>query len=175
MFQRQNPGYSALSRGRYSAAGEEYFLTFNLQRPQHGLIEPTLLSRVFVELQMLASDGSWFVRTGVVMPDHMHLLVRLSDRVLLAEAMRHFKGRLAPVLHQRGLRWQRSFFDHRMRHGEDCLPVFLYIFLNPWRAGLVGFNESWPGFICAPDEWEWFGPLTNAGTPYPEWLENRND
>ena len=99
----RTPGYSALSRGRHSAAGEEYFLTFNLQRPQQGLHEPLLLSRVRTELDALESSGCWDVRTGVIMPDHVHWLVRLGNHVTLAEAVRQYKGRLAPVLHKTGL------------------------------------------------------------------------
>jgi len=57
-----------------------------------------------------------------------------------------------------------------MRHGEDALPVFLYIFLNPYRASLIGTGESWPGYWCASDDWKWFEPLTNQGMPCPEWL-----
>ena len=167
------PGYSALSRGRYSATGEEYFLTFNLQRPQRGLDQLPLLTHLTMELRTAESSGCWIVRTGVIMPDHVHLMVRLGDRVTLSEAVRRYKGRLAPALHEHGLSWQRSFFDHRMRHGEDALPVFLYVLLNPYRAELVRIGESWPGYFCSSDEWEWFGPLTNQGIPFPEWLADR--
>lgn len=167
------PGYSALSRGRHSAAGEEYFLTFNLQRPQCGLCEPALLSELIAGLQTTASDGGWLVRTGVFMPDHVHLLVRLGGRVTLSEVVRRYKGRLAPVLRQRLLSWQRSFFDHRLRQMDDVLPIFPYIFLNPYRAGLAGDGAPWPGYFCAPDDWAWFEPLTTQGTPFPEWLDDR--
>jgi putative transposase len=165
------PGYSALSRGRYSAAGEEYFLTFNLQRPQRGLCEAALLSELITEMHTTESDGGWLVRTGVFMPDHVHLLMRLGGMVTLSEVVRQYKGRLTPVLRQHQLSWQRSFFDHRLRHGEDSLPIFLYIFLNPYRAGLARYGASWPSYFCAPDDWAWFGPLTKQETPFPEWLD----
>lgn len=44
----------------------------------------------------------------MVMPDHTHLLVTLGDRTELSAAIRLFKGRLAPVLRNAGLCWQRS-------------------------------------------------------------------
>ena len=167
------PGYSALSRGRYSAAGEQYFLTFNLENRQHGLNRVDILPAIGAECQRLERASAWHVRTGVVMPDHVHLLVRLADSASLGSVVRQLKGRLAPVLRPHGLRWQRSFYDHRIRHGEDVLPVFLYVFLNPHRAGLVQVGEKWSGYSCAADDWEWFEPLTSSGAPYPEWLDER--
>jgi putative transposase len=173
VLSRASSGYSALSRGRYSVAGEEYFLTFNLQRPQSGLCQPALLTRLLAALRTSETDGAWATRTAVVMPDHLHLLVRLGGRVPLGEAVRRYKGRLTVALREYGLCWQRSFFDHRLRHGEDCLPVFLYIFLNAYRAGLVKIGERWPGYYCASDDWEWFGSLAENGVPFPEWLAGR--
>jgi hypothetical protein len=68
------------------------------------------------------------------------------------------------------LKWQKGFFDHRLRDGEDRLPVFLYIFLNPYRAGLTAQNASSPGYHCAADDWAWFEALTKEGCAFPEWL-----
>lgn len=162
-----------MSGGRYSAAGEEYFLTFNLQRPQSGLCEAALLPEVIAEMRAIESDGDWFVRTGVIMPDHIHLLVRLGSAKTLSATVRQYKGRLTRVLRKHSLGWQRSFFDHRLRHGENALPVFLYIFLNPYRAGLASADTVWPGYYCAPEDWAWFGSLTKQGVPFPEWLGSR--
>ncbi len=173
MTTAHGPGYSALSGGRYSAAGEQYFLTFNLERPQSGLCETGLLADFERELNSLSEHGLWHVRTSVIMPDHVHLLVQLRAECALSDTVRLFKGRRAPALRQSGLSWQRSFFDHRLRHGEDAFPVFLYVFLNPYRAGLIPPGKVWPGYYCTADDREWFGALTNAGTPFPEWLEGR--
>jgi hypothetical protein len=57
-----------------------------------------------------------------------------------------------------------------MRHNEAMLPVFSYVFLNPYRAALVPAGERWPGYFCSDEDWAWFGGLTNAGCPLPEWL-----
>ena len=173
MSTTHGPGYSALSGGRYSAVGEQYFLTFNLERPQSGLSEPTLRSAIEGETRTLSEQGIWHVRTSVIMPDHLHLLIQLRAHAPLSDTVRLLKGRLAPALRQHLLRWQRSFFDHRLRHDVDALPVFYYIFMNPYRAGLVPAGSNWPGYYCAPEDWEWFQSLTNAGTPFPEWLKDR--
>jgi hypothetical protein len=81
-----------------------------------------------------------------------------------------FKGRLTPALRQIRLRWQRAYYDHRLRPKEDCLPVFFYIFLNPYRAGLVQPDQTWPGYSCTGNGWRRFGGLSASPWPFPEWL-----
>jgi REP element-mobilizing transposase RayT len=105
------------------------------------------------------------------MPDHFHFLITLGPHGDLAEAMRQFKGPLAPLLRKQGVRWQKSFYDHHLRDDDDRLPVFLYIFLNPYRADLAAVGEKWPRYYCAPEDWEWFGGMTNESHPFPEWLQ----
>jgi REP element-mobilizing transposase RayT len=104
------------------------------------------------------------------MPDHLHLLVTLGGGAELSAAVRLFKGRLAPLLRDHTTRWQPSFYDHRLRADDDRLPVFLYIFLNPYRAELLPADKIWPGYFCADSDWEWFGPLTQESCPEPPWL-----
>jgi hypothetical protein len=94
----------------------------------------------------------------------------MSDSADLAGAVRLFKGRLVPVLRKSGLRWQQAYFDHRMRPEEDRLPIFLYIYLNPYRAELLPQDAGWPGYYCSDQNWVWFGMLTNESVPLPEWL-----
>jgi hypothetical protein len=68
------------------------------------------------------------------------------------------------------LKWQENYYDHHLRPREKLLPIFLYVFLNPYRAGLLRSNEKWPWYECSEDDWAWFGSLTNEACPFPEWL-----
>lgn len=104
------------------------------------------------------------------MPDHIHLLIRLAGSGSLAESMRLFKGRLAPVLRPHGLKWQVGFYEHRIRASDDLLPVFLYIYLNPYRAKLISNGQKWPGYYCCEMDSAWFGAMTDRELPQPEWL-----
>ena len=163
-------GYVALRRGRHSIAGAEYFLTCCTAERQPGLESHDIASRIMAIAHGLSHDGIWVLRTAVIMRDHVHLLVALNDREPLSGALRLFKGRTSPILRNAKLSWQRGYFDHRMREAEDLLPVFLYVFLNPHRAGLVRANEHWPGYFCAAEDWAWFSPLTDHECPFPEWI-----
>jgi hypothetical protein len=78
---------------------------------------------------------------------------------------------MTPALRRSGLKWQDGFYEHRLREAEDVLPVFLYIYLNPYRAGLIPTDQTWPGYYCAPDDWKWFGHQTANAMPQPEWLK----
>jgi REP element-mobilizing transposase RayT len=164
-------GHAALRLGRWSESGADYFLTICTHERTKGLTGPLIVSAIWRESDRLADESVWLMRTAVVMPDHLHLLVTLQGKADLSSAVRQFKGRLTPVLRQYGLRWQQAYFDHRLRVNEDRLPVFLYIFLNPYRAGLIPSSKSWPGYRCHPDDWTWFGPMTNSSCPMPEWLD----
>ncbi len=169
--QQAHPGYGALRRGRWSEQGRDYFLTLCLQRPLSGLTDDIVSSRISDEAVRLERDGFWQVRTSVIMPDHIHVVATLTGERALSGVIRLFKGRLSPALRAAGLRWQPSFYDRAMRSGDDLLPVFLYIFLNPYRAGLADCQrEKWPYYFCAPDDWIWFGQLTSQDLPLPEWL-----
>jgi REP element-mobilizing transposase RayT len=114
--------------------------------------------------------GHWAVRSSVLMPDHLHIVITLGMDGRLAECIRCFKGSLSPLLRAHGLRWQEGFYDHRLRSEDELLPTFLYVFLNPYRAKLAQPTQKWPWYECALDDWEWFGGLTNEATPFPEWL-----
>ena len=159
-----------LRRFRESKPGRNYFLTTNLANRGRGLEESVLTESIRREWQELEADGSWLVRTSVVMPDHVHLLVTLSGRRPLEECVQLFKGRLARDLRQRGLRWQEGFYEHWMRNAEDIAPVFHYVYLNPYRAKLVAEDQTWAGYYCSADDWKWFGTMTDESVPQPEWL-----
>lgn len=163
-------GYGALRVGRWSLGGADYFLTGCLHRPLTGLTTEPLATTVLAKLRELDVTGHWQLRTCVLMPDHFHALVTLNPENDLSVVMRRFKGPLAPVLRRLGLRWQESFYDHRLREDDDRLPVFRYIWLNPYRAELIGTDQKWPWYYCAPEDWAWFEGLTNEGVPFPEWL-----
>jgi hypothetical protein len=48
------------------------------------------------------------------------------------------------VAKQTGVRWQRDFFDHRLRGWESGAEKAKYIRQNPVRGRLVERSEDWP-------------------------------
>lgn len=163
-------GYGALRKGRHSSPEADYFLTVCLQRPSSVLTEEEVSQRCLMELRRLEKEQTMTLRCAVIMPDHLHLLITLGHTTSLSSIIRFFKGRLTPLLRRHGASWQQSFYDHCLHPEEDRLPVFLYIFLNPYRKKLVPVDRSWPGYYCVPEDWSWFGQLSKEDCPEPAWL-----
>jgi putative transposase len=163
-------GYRLLLKGRHSQVGAEYFITFCTEDRQVGLETETVASRILAELDHMELNGVWVARCAVVMPDHVHLLVQLGEKLSLGKAVARLKSRSSLLLKGIGVRWQPGFHEHRLRPQENRLPLFLYIYLNPYRARLVPTDASWPWFVCGDRDREWFLPMLNKGLPEPAWL-----
>ena len=163
-------GHVALRRGRWSNPAATYFLTFCTQDRNPGLADNDVRTCLETVARRLGNEHAWHLRTAAIMPDHVHLLVSLGDSNELSDVVRLFKGRTSPCLRKAAIGWQKAYFDHQLRSAEDMLPIFLYIFLNPYRANLLPRSERWPGYYCSQEDWAWFGALTNEAIPMPEWL-----
>lgn len=134
-------GHRALRRARISIPGQVYLVTFTTHQRQplfrnhqhaaclakclHGLV-------LWRDTQLLA----W-----VLMPDHMHLLVRISSKNSLQAVVQKLKSNTAREIKsfdfELGQVWASAFHDRALRKDEDIRLVARYIVLNPVRAGLV--------------------------------------
>jgi putative transposase len=93
-----------------------------------------------------SKDGHATVVVACFMPDHVHLMVRLDGKGRsLSDYVNVWKGLWTRRLALAGELpfWQRTFFDHWMRRGED-LEYARYIVANPVRRGLVGEWREYP-------------------------------
>lgn len=83
----------------------------------------------------------------VIMPDHVHLFVRIGTESKLSEFVRLLKQHLTRTLLARGEKapvWQPGFFDHLLRHSESYFEKWRYVRENPVRAGLAAGPDEWP-------------------------------
>jgi len=110
------------------------------------------------------------------MPDHVHVLLELGSRLPLEQLLAKLKAKSSNVLAHSGLTWQRNFFEHQLR-GDESLEAFArYIFLNPYRAGLISCDQNWPGWIPGNlGRFEFEQHLRPGGLPWPEWLGEAQD
>ena len=131
-----------------------YLATFNtlLRRP---LLANDAVHAAFREY---ASRGLAFhVATGryVLMPDHVHVFVRIGRDMTLRRWESGLKQCLGKALTRQGQKpvtitgmklqsfWQPGFFDHLLRHDESYAGKWDYVWHNPVRAGLVTRPEDW--------------------------------
>jgi putative transposase len=107
-------------------------------------------ARLLIHQLRVADTLGWSTTWAfVVMPDHLHWLVELSD-VDLSRLVLRVKSCSAiavnRALGQSGRLWQKGFHDHALRKDEDLRAVARYVVANPLRAGLVesvGDHPHW--------------------------------
>ena len=85
----------------------------------------------------------------VIMPDHLHLLLTPAADVSLERTVQLIKGGFSYQLGKaenakRGLVWQESFTNHRIRDERDFAHHAEYIRMNPVRARLADAPELYP-------------------------------
>ena len=90
----------------------------------------------------------------VIMPDHLHLLLTPAPEISLERAVQLIKGGFSYRLGKakRGLVWQESFTNHRIRDDQDYVHHAEYIRMNPVRARLAGTPNSYP-YSSASETW----------------------
>jgi REP element-mobilizing transposase RayT len=76
----------------------------------------------------------------VVMPNHVHALVKLFSEHPLEQIMKSWKGFTAQMINRRESRtgpvWQSEYWDRLVRTPEHFAKYAEYIALNPTKAGL---------------------------------------
>jgi REP element-mobilizing transposase RayT len=79
----------------------------------------------------------------VIMPDHVHLFVRVGQDFILSSWIGGLKRAISVALKSPRL-WQPGFFDHILRSDESYAEKWNYVRDNPIRAGLVEMVDDWP-------------------------------
>jgi REP element-mobilizing transposase RayT len=107
------------------------------------------------ELAAVVEKALWFgygerytLDAYVVMPDHVHLLIKPMAGWSLAKMLQGIKGFTAreinSILGRKGPFWQDENFDHLVRGETDWVDKFNYIHQNPVTAGLVDRPQDYP-------------------------------
>ena len=164
------PGYGSLRAHRSSEPGARYFLTLTTHARATGLNSDSVAAELKRQITSLEADQSWIVHGAVIMPDHVHLLVSLGERLTLGQSIGRLKAKTTLALSRAGVRWQGNYFEHRLKTDDPAESVLHYIFLNPYRANLLKPSETYSWFWLGGTEAEWFRPQTNNDRPFPEWL-----
>ncbi len=121
--------------------GALFFVTICCEsRGRNQLCLPAISSAIFESVAHRQHSGAWFARLVLLMPDHLHALIAFPPGSEMQKSIRLWKGYLA---RQHGIRWQRDFFDHRLRNDEAWQEKAHYIRMNPMRAGLVTEGSAW--------------------------------
>jgi putative transposase len=131
--------------GRFGAI---YFITICCQRRGSNQLCYDATAAVLANTAHIYHERCrWNLDLLLLMPDHLHALIGVDGQTSLSQLIRDYKRITAKIA---GIRWQRNFFDHRLRHDESLAEKFAYICQNPVRAGLVRNEHDWP-YTFIPD------------------------
>ncbi|MDG4866927.1 transposase [Guyparkeria sp. 1SP6A2] len=135
-----------LRRGRASEAGRAYHVRFSIlpgSAPLHDLATARHVVRGLMATQRQARTLCF-----VVMPDHVHWLLRLEDGASLSTVVQKARSLGTRSIRREPGRqhftWQPGFFDRAIRRDEDLTTAARYIVANPLRAGLVKDLRDYP-------------------------------
>lgn len=117
------------------------------------LVRPDIAPLVMEAIAFREFRGEWTALEYVLMPSHVHLLVRLPEAgagpAALAGLIDRFRGwtgrRVRERLgNERLALWQREWFDYRPGTLVELQHLTGYLRLNPVKAGLCRTPTDWP-------------------------------
>ncbi len=132
-----------------------YFLRCSTQWDTAGLLTAHRAVTEVIVASLRHDEGLRYeMHCWVLMPDHLHMILRPLPRgdgfVPIPEIMQALKGASAHginrLLGRRGAFWLDEYFDHEIRSAREYSALKHYIWLNPWRAGLVAHPSEWPWY-----------------------------
>lgn len=83
----------------------------------------------------------WRCELFLLMPDHLHALLRFSRDPGMPMVIDNWKRGVARF---QDVHWQDGFFDHRIRSRQEAQEKWHYIRLNPVVKGLCEKPDGWP-------------------------------
>jgi REP element-mobilizing transposase RayT len=139
-----------------------YFVTICVRDRREVLANAIVFAAIKSALKVIRS---WEVIAGVVMPDHVHLVITSRDDrdLSVGDFSNAFKRLLRKQLREQDWEWQRGCFDRLLRSDESLDEKWAYVRENPVRARLIPHWQEWPYFVGLIDD-QRLGKLTASPT-----------
>lgn len=138
---RETPGTRTLRKGRVSLPGHVYLVTTVTRGRERVFLDfaaGCAAARCFEDPRILQHTR---MLAWVLMPDHVHWLIRLGMADALESVVNRLKSASARkanrALHRSGALWEHAFHDRALRVDEDLTRSARYVIANPLRAGVV--------------------------------------
>lgn len=140
------PGLHALRKGRASLPHHVYLVT-TVCLGRRSCFAST--EQAVPVVALLREDRLWRDSTAlcwVLMPDHLHIVLRLGASEPLSRLMNRVKSLTSRAASVPGSMpvWMRGFHDRALRRDQDLAAVIRYVSANPLRAGLVVAGQVYP-------------------------------
>ncbi len=111
---------------------------------------------IVLEVILKGMELHFQLASAVVMPDHVHLLLRPRPSIELSRIMKGIKGASARRINElRGTSrqsvWQDESWDRVVRDAIEFWQKLEYMHWNPAKAGLVTADEVYPFWFLNRD------------------------
>jgi REP element-mobilizing transposase RayT len=102
-----------------------------------------------IQDSLLYHNGSKYdLISWVIMPNHVHLLVRPANNHSLSDVLHSIKSftshKANAYLGRKGQFWQHEYFDRFIRNEKHYNATISYIENNPVKANLCRYPAEWP-------------------------------
>jgi len=133
----------------WTFTGAVYFVTFKLKKGQLSVQEQKLVLE-----HVRGGDKKYYeLIAAVVMPDHVHILLKPNEGQILSGIMKGIKGVAARKINAArgacGPVWQGESFDRIVRNEKEFNVKLRYMFYNPLKKGLTLDPWSYHGWYAA--------------------------
>jgi len=140
---------SRVPRDRVGVVGSRVPRDRNTEQMDFAAIADAILSAA----RWYHEHGKWHLSLFLVRPDHLHFIAQFpsvcghAGRVTLpiVSIIQQFKSYLVRTY---AIRFQRDFFDTRLRDDAHFAEEYDYILANPVRKGLCATPADWPYSIA---------------------------
>jgi putative transposase len=120
-----------------------YLLTICTSGRARLFTRPDVVATALSEIRNAARRTEFALLAYCFMPDHVHLCIEGADCGATVRKFVTLAKQLIAFRLGRGC-WQAGFHDRVLRRDEATIPVCLYIWNNPVRAGLVEWAGEYP-------------------------------
>lgn len=156
--------------GGQASAAQVYFLTLATPGRQPWLERPRTRDVFLSVLRSWHMGREGRVLAAIVMPDHAHVLLEPGRSTGPLQLVARWKSAM-----RFGAGYAETFDEsprgHKLYPGQEPEDYAFYMFLHPYRAGLIQPDETWPGWwLPEPALFRFPLQLGPDGTVPPEWL-----
>ena len=141
----------------YASPDHIFFVTICSANKRNHFSDPEISQVLIRQLEFRRSAGEIKLYCYCLMPDHLHLLLSLTEVYILkggafgertlqswVSAFKRFTSRTIEETFKIKPLWQRNFYDHVVRTDESVREICTYILGNPVRKDIVSSWEDYP-------------------------------
>ena len=141
-----------LRKGRCSVPGAYYHIVIVTHQRQRILANDNAAPIIFKTFDWLETKNRLEWTCIMVMPDHVHTVIKLEEGQTLAKilhSLKRFTAReINKHLSQSGPFWQKGYTDWNIRRETTLNDTIRYCYANPVRKGLVESARDYPYWWC---------------------------